>query len=629
MAITNWSHPHDTYTMNDNTFVTINNTVNIGDILFQPFVSSKGIDSKILTFDDYNEVLDNYGDPNMNLFGQAYYHVLNWLENGGIVKGIRLTAKNAVKSNAILMLNINIVETQKQDAAGNPLYKDAITGEETTVSTGNDRIMVKKAIVSHTIKTSSSIPAAKLDIQTLLRKEMVTDSDGLHVPLACFISKGKGVYGDMYRFRFAPATQREKDSKFRIHYLELYKNESGLERVSGTPVFVSSNPVAKNSANVSDYIEDVAERENYPVDVYSIEDAFYRAADTLLPVLQQYDSTITENDIDLYFFRDRKQNTYQGIEFASDTVDLGILTGIGLQSGSDGDFARSNPNRWDAINDRYQDLFLGKVDPSINDRREHKFRLTLDAGFPLEVKKAMVTWRNADNRDDHMLILDATNIYTVAGVKEYLTTEMTPDSNAIVIETQNFDTYDKYTGKNITVTSTYLWSCLFIKHIMTTGAHVPFAGVDIPLNAYIIEGSLRPVIAEPADKTAIYNLRGNYIEKENGNYIFGTNITSQLGTSELSYENNMFTYYEIKEDLRSLSSVFRFKFIESSDDMNLLNKLAQEKINKYKESKCKAIEVQVVKDDTDPYEKTVKTICNVGFNDFDLNNKIEVNIENY
>ena len=206
---------------------------------------------------------------------------------------------------------------------------------------------------------------------------------------------------------------------------------------------------------------------------------------------------------------------------------------------------------------------------------------------------------------------------------------MAPDSNAIVIETQNFDTYDKYTGKNITVTSTYLWSCLFIKHIMTTGAHVPFAGVDIPLNAYIIEGSLRPVIAEPADKTAIYNLRGNYIEKENGNYIFGTNVTSQLGTSELSYENNMFTYYEIKEDLRSLSSIFRFKFIESNDDMNLLNKLAQEKINKYKESKCKAIEVQVVKDDTDPYEKTVKTICNVGFNDFDLNNRIEVNIENY
>ena len=63
--------------------------------------------------------------------------------------------------------------------------------------------------------------------------------------------------------------------------------------------------------------------------------------------------------------------------------------------------------------------------------------------------------------------------------------------------------------------------------------------------------------------------------------------------------------------------------------MKTLNKLAESKIEQFKDTKCKAITVSVERDETDPYEKTVKTICKVGFRSFDLNNIISVDIERY
>ena len=625
-----YSHPHDEYYMTDNTGVTVENIVGTDPVLFQPFFSEEGIDSKIIDFTEYSEVYNNYGDPNINLYGQSYYHVLNWLNNGGIVKGIRLTAKNATYANCLLMLDILVTETQKTDSTGNPLFLDP-AGNETTVSSGNTAIMVKQATVKHRFEYFTNIADNGTDIKSLMRTKMIEDEQGYHIPLFCVVCKGRGIYGNKYRFRLSPYGQRDKDSTYRNYYLEIYKNSNGLVKDANTPLAVSSYPEAKNISKQSDYIEDVVQRNSdLPVSVYGFDDGFNLAFNVLYEVIsQELGEDFDYQNIDLFtFYKDSTKLTrYENVKIDPTSVDLTALDAHTLSQGSDGDFAKTNVNRWDAMYDRLADLFKGSIDASIIDPKLQKFTLTLDACYPLEVKLLMVSWRKA--RESEALVLDSCYMYNLANVKSYLSNDLAIDDFGTTIETQCFDVYDNYTGKNITVTPTYLYSILLPKHINNNGSQTPFAGIDVPLNAYIIEGSLKPVIYSDAEKTEIYDLRGNYIEKEDGKYIFGTNITSQSKYTELSYFNNILVYYEIKAALKSLSALFRFKFTNRDEDMKTLNKLAESKIEQFKDTKCKAITVSVERDETDPYEKTVKTICKVGFRSFDLNNIISVDIERY
>lgn len=621
-----YSHPHDTYKLTDNTILSTSTTQNTGAVLFQPFFSSKGEDSKIVDLKDYNKVMADYGEPDMASFGQSYYQVLNWLENGGVVKGVRLTAKDATHANLLLMLDIKTVETQKTNESGEPLYKDE-EGNETTISSGNTPIMVKKANVKYRLETFVKIATNDVDIKSLMRGKMTTDEDGLHIPVLCMVCRGKGSYGKMFRLRMTPATQRDRESAYRNYNFEILKNENGLSKVKGAPVNVSTYPKARNVARQSEYIEDVIQRQNFPVKVFALEEGFYAATDALKEVIEQTVPGIDAQAIDIITFFDTTLSRYKNVEISSESLDLTALEGFGLESGSDGSFAESNPNRWDAMYERLADLFKGDVDPTISDVKEHRFKLTLDANYPLEVKKLMASWRG--RRDDAPLVLDASIMYTKANLEAYLKEELKVDTFGTFINVNNFDTYDKYTGKNITVTQNWLWSILLPRHLREKGSHIPFAGVDIPLNEYIIEGSLRPALGDPEDKTDIYNLRGNYIEKESGKYIFGTNVTSQSVESELSYTNNVFVLYEVKEALKSLSAQFRFKFSDSDEDFKTLNKLANQKVEGFQDAKCKIVQVEVLRDESDPKGKTVKTRCGIGFKDFNLNNNIEVEIDRY
>lgn len=622
----NYSHPHETYVLNDNTKLTTTSSINAEPFLFQPFFSSDGEDGKILEFTDKSKVLSTYGEPNMSLYGQSYYQVLNWLTAGGSVKGIRLTAKNATYANMLLMLDVKITETQKVNASNEPLYKDP-AGAETTISSGNTPIMIKKATVKHRYESFTNITNNAVDIKTLMRTKYTKDEDGtIHYPLFCTVCNGKGTYGNKYRTRLVPATQKDKSTTYRNYTFELYKNDNGLVLDKGAPINIAAYPFAKNVARQSVYFEDVINMNGFPVKVYGLDDMIEAAMADIAQVVSQ-DTEVEAKDIDIFTFYNRNGNIYNNVTIQQGSVDLTALQGHGLSAGDDGDFANTNPNRWDAMYERLADLFKGNVDPTILDKKEQRFKVTLDANYPLEVKKLMVSWRNT--RDTEPLVLDSSLMYSVANLKSYLKEDLMVDNFGIFINTQNFDTYDEYSGKNITVTSNYLWALLLPAHFNNRGSQIPFAGVDIPLDRYIIDGSLRPVISDDQDKSDIYDLRGNYIERESGSYIFATNITSQSYESELLYTNNVFVYYEIKQDLSSLSAIFRFKFSDSDNDLNTLNKLANSKIEKYLEAKCKAISVEVVNNTSDPTGKSVKTLAKVGFKNFDLNNDIVVDIDRY
>ena len=416
----NYIHPHQTYTLNDNTRLSTESAINTEPFLFQPFFSSDGEDSKIIDMYEINTILEEYGDPSISLYGQSYYHVLNWLSAGGAVKGIRLTAKNATYANKLLMLHVKVTEIQKTNASGDPLYIEATTGEETTLSSVNTPIMIKQANVKLSYESFTNISSANTDLQSLMRTKMTEDADGTkHFPLFLTVCTGKGAYGKKYRTRIVPAPVKDRNSKYRHFTFELYKNDGWLTRIDPSPITISSYPEAKNGAKQSIYFGDIINMNALPVKVYGLDDAITAASATLLPIVQQQDADAELSGIDILTFYNTDRNKYDNIIGDPESVDLSILQGHGLGSGSDGDFDITNPNRWDAMYDRLIDLFRGKIDSSLLDNKEQKFVIMLDANYPLEVKKELISLRDA--RDSEVLKLDAGFLYTVYNTKSYLT----------------------------------------------------------------------------------------------------------------------------------------------------------------------------------------------------------------
>ena len=68
---------------------------------------------------------------------------------------------------------------------------------------------------------------------------------------------------------------------------------------------------------------------------------------------------------------------------------------------------------------------------------------------------------------------------------------------------------------------------------------------------------------------------------------------------------------------------------DTDEDMSTINKLARDKVDPFKDYKCKAIEVTVYKDPDDTNNKSLKCECGVGFSDYNLNTNFVLNIDRY
>lgn len=618
--------PKDTYNLIDRTFNTTTTGDNDGVTILQAFISDKGDDSQIIDYKNYEKFIAEHGEPNMQLHGQAIYHIAEALESrNAIVKGRRLTAKNAVYANIAVVLDILKGQTQKTDNEGRLIYLDE-EGHETLEATSGIRCMVPNATVSlslKTIKPSNDVLTLRQQLETMYEEDVVA---GMYsIPLFLIKSRGKGVFGNGYRFRLTNNLKADKSTTFRNYDIDVTYNDRGTNSMVIPSQSVALYGIAKNRINgKSMNIQDVITDGGYPVQCISSDVMYNRAIVALADVFDNIFESYKPEEIDLINFLNINGAEYKYISFEPNSVDLARQEGISLTNGSDGDFAETNPNRQIAINERYIEFYSGLLDVSVADPREHKFLLLLDAAHPVEVKRAMYDLYM--KRKDFALVLDLALLSTEAEAYSALK-EMAYDAAHIFTNTQNFATYDKYTGRNITVTTNYLFAKLLPGHIAQAGPQVPFAGIDIPLESYIVSGSLRPVFSDTA-KTVIYDdLRANYIHKEAGHLVFGTNITTQIKESELSYFNNVLVQLEMAEDLKTLGSMFRWKFHGTDDDLNALNKLADSKIEKYRDSKCKVAEVVVSKDTSSVNSKRVKCRLRVGFREFILGTDSEFLID--
>lgn len=617
-------YPRDTYKIIDNTFKkSTASSVNTGLVYLQPFISSKGEDGVLRDFDNYEDFIAEFGTPRFSAHGQAYYQAAALLQSrNAIVKGMRLTATNAVYANIMVCLEIKKGSTQKTDAKGNLVYLDS-NGEETLDASSGIMATVATATVGLTLKKLKPSGNRISVKQQILAAFTSDESTGTYcVPLFLLKAKGKGGYGNGYKFRLISTPKSDKFTNFRNYGLSLTYTESGVTTTvfNNRPITLCDNAINKNNG-LSLNIEDVLNNKELPIEAIVHENMFNFAINILDDVLQRtLGESYDRQAVDLINFLDANGDLYEGITIDPTSVDLSLSTGIAFKNGSDGDFDETNTNRENAINKRLIEFYSGQIDNTILYSTEHQWRIALDANYPQEVKESMVKLVN--ERKDFVAILDLTILTKEAEVGSLVNSIMSYDNKLIYINTQNYSTFDPYTGKNIQVTANYLWAKLFPLHVANFGYHVPFAGVNAPLDAYINEGSLQPLIT---DKSFCYDdLRSNYIHKEAGKLVFGTNCTTQQKESELLYLNNVLVFLAIQEDIKELGSQFRWQFSGTDNDYTTLNKVAKAKLNKYLDQMIKEGDITI-----EPSLEKKRALCKlqIVFREFILGTDFEFYIE--
>ena len=621
-------HPHDETFIIDNSEIKTVSTANSGAKLLAAFLSSKGIDGETKTFTDFSKLIKEYGLPDMKKYGQSYYQVINWLKSGGVAQVMRITADDATYSNLMVLADVETVTEQKQNEDGQPLYTTS-DGHETTESSGNTPIMLKKVKIDYRGESLVDLKSFDEDIVKEKMKGKDTTSSGTKktIPLFTVLSKGKGEYGDAYRVRITPNLMADRDTKYRNYVFELFLNEGGLSKAAD-PVNVSLFPDAQNNYRRSEFIDDVIKSDIYPVKLFSYDFGFSKIIAEVMPVLKEAnpDKEFSEENIDFLFGFDKAGETYKGIEITSTKLPLTAIEGIKLSGGNDGKFAMSNSERQQHITSQYVKAFNGDIDLNFHNKKKFPADIILDANFPLEVKKAILNCRA--KRNDCAYLPDAGILNSLQAAKAWRKSDLTVDDWAVSAPYfQHFNTKDEYTGKEIKVTIPYLFSILLPKHFANVGSHRPMAGENYPIRDIIIEGSLKPVIYQPEDKSEFYDLRINYLEEDVNAVIIGTQLTSQTKTSELSNLNNIFVLFEIKRTIESLVPRFRFEFTDSDADMANFNRDVNQALQPYQDYKCKYVKGVVSQTGTQRDQHILQTKLNIGFKSFAEKNEIILNID--
>jgi len=237
MAIS-YVHPSVSSTITDNstTYITASGTTK----LFAVFTSEKGIDNEIQTITSASEFIFNYGEPNMKLYGQAGYNIVNWLNAGGAVYCLRVLPEDAGYANAIV--NIQTKKTQKEVLD--------VNGELVVV----DNVELRPCITYTNLNNTS-----KTEIESELRRVTAETIDGYtNNMLFAVIPNGRGKGYNNLGFRFSLTEAYDSTYEFRLYNFEVTQTSStGSVSVIQGPFLVSLDPDAMSNSGSSFFITDV------------------------------------------------------------------------------------------------------------------------------------------------------------------------------------------------------------------------------------------------------------------------------------------------------------------------------------------------------------------------------------
>ena len=557
-------HPHVETYINDNTVFTqkTEELTSVVDAMFI-FFSPKGRDNKIIKISSLSDFLDEYGTPNMN-YGQACYMPYAKLSGGTPCYCMRVTDTNSSYANVVISAK---VKWNSESSALDIKY------------------------VAETIPTLKSLDAVSSEMDTLTTKGSKPDSEQyLTYPLFCFYSTGKGDYGNDFRVRMTPDNNGDRSNEYKNYTVELSTASSGMRKIGvfSRAMMYVNGIVGTKSYFLDDLINDEDEGST-KINVYTDVNNFEK-------ILEVYNTNSENPDLipetaDILFGKNKLGVAISDINISTEqgstvgtVISLDDVNGIPLESGDNGNFGPGvDPSTKEkAIEDGYLAAFGGKLDKGVLSTRRFPVRYFYDANYSENVKSALIALVN--KREDCQLYLDAGIQPSTEAILTWAEQLKGKRGRLISTECQHYDIKDPFTGKRITMTTTYFLASIMSRVLEENGLNTAITGEAYAKLSGHIKNSLYPIIdADDKEvKEKLYNLKVNYFEAIGENsFIRATQSTSQEINSDLSEENNMRVTLDIKRNLEAMNLSKIYNLAEP-EDRKLFKEAADRLIAEYR-----------------------------------------------
>lgn len=511
---------------------------------------ASGRDNTLIYCQDYEEFVNEFGEPNYKLYGQAGYNVARALKTGQCAAYVM-----RVMPDDATVANITVCVKYKFEAT-NP---DGTTDEEKAYK-------LHIGFEAGYAQNATSEEEVAMAFKALENRD--PDENGfITVPWFYAFQTGRGEYGNSTRIMFADATAYDDIENtvrtYRFDVLQMTDALTRLESAYGTMNADLFDKTSKESLYLEDLINDVEEGFN-KVNINIVEN-------TLLNIVKEYNAKFgaseTTSTLDIIFGKNMDGTTNKNIVFTEDSAPLYNSEGLSLKGGTEGSFAVDSEQREDAMTAALVNAYAGKYDKTIKSRYSTPADFMLDANFPADVKKQMVALALI-REYDAMLYLDCGLLDTVEATINWLTEFKDYFGYNICKQIQHYKVRDTdYTGKTIDMTTTYHLAGLIPVHIKNKGLNEPMA-MDNAVITEAVKGSFLPVIDPDENdiKKEIYNLRGNYYETVRYNvYQRGVAITTQQKTSDRLDEFNEYILHLAVATATSILQSKIYKLGEEDD----------------------------------------------------------------
>lgn len=259
-------------------FPHVSSTINANESTYQEgsgsqkllvaYTSDKGEDNVIQHFTNDDEFIAKTGNPNLKLHGQAAYNVVNWLQSGGEVYGLRVMPDDAGYAHAFLNI-LTKIESK------NVLDKD---GKLATMPN-----VILKPAIAYTNVNNTSVDLLAYELSKDRSNEITIDGFENHMLFTVFPT-GRGSSYNNLGFRLSLNATFDDTYDFRVYNLEVIKfDEFDTANIVEGPFYVSLSPDALSSNNESMFIEDVVNKYSTNLRMIFNEEAFARLAYKINP----------------------------------------------------------------------------------------------------------------------------------------------------------------------------------------------------------------------------------------------------------------------------------------------------------------------------------------------------------
>lgn len=538
------------------------------------FTSDKGPE-------EFKRAIDNdsriayYGDNiDFSRHGQSLLTAAQITNAGGLLFAKRVVAPHAKLANICVVAKLAKKNVQKTDENGKALFRDNTTGDETTSSVNSTPIMIQKASVTYYLQSVDMVsnnPNEYVKAMESVHVHTAIGNDGVY-PLFLITDIGRGVSNK--RIRLYSNNTSKRPVSYASYVFKVMEEEADATISDRESFVVSLNPNIKdNGANMS--LATVIVSANSKQIRSRIFESYWEEFYKNIAYISGLDETDTAL-CDLLFGTDRYGKALANFEITSDSVSFNDASGISLLNGNNGEFGSNPMGDLDYYYKQLQLVFNGSSTDgimedgdTIYDVDNSRIDVVFDCNYPDPIKRnieELVAFRQDCSFFEDM----GTDLSSYEAVKSAIS--KLPDSSRtkfVELYSNYWDILDPYSGKQITVTSTYNMAVKFVKHYLN-GVARPFCGQAYGITFDdVIDGTInftpKNTPKKGDQKQFFDDNRVNYATYYDGILTMDTEWTAQTAYTQLSWINNVLMVQSVIRDIRRRCPINRYKFFDGDD----------------------------------------------------------------